>query len=293
MKTTLLVVISCIVTNALSAQLINVSGGGGGRQIVIRNSLFNTKKKYTRTPLKEVPYRVYTFHYHDETILKQRYLPQDLNTVYGDNTGENIVSTNLKDLQDKLDNMNAYIVKNREIDFLEVGATLLDRIKDTRADFDYTNYQREYDFYARTTKALADAKAEKARAEKLQQEQEHERYVIEATAKEKERTRIKDSVDAVKEMAEKYEAAMNEIKAEQEKLALEKELTKKYGSTNAKAIINGHVLLGMTKEMCYLSWGQPYTVNKSTSHGIVTEKWVYDTLQFLVFKNGKVTMINE
>ena len=86
---------------------------------------------------------------------------------------------------------------------------------------------------------------------------------------------------------------MNEIKAAQEKRALEKELTKKYGSTNAKAIVNGSVLLGMTKEMCYIAWGQPYTINKSTSKGIITEKWVYNTLQFLVFKNGRVTMINE
>ena len=291
MKTRLLIVVSCIVTTTLSAQLRNVSGGGGSSNP--ENPLSNLKKKNSRQSLKDIPFRIDTLHYHDESILKQRYLPQDLNAVYGDNTSENIVSTKLRELQDQLDDMNSYILYGSNIDFIKAGETLLDAIKNARADFDYSNYQREYDFYVRINKERAEAKAEKVKADWQKAEKEREQYVIEATAREKERTRIKDSVDDAKEQEEKYHAAMNEIKAAQEKRALEKELTKKYGSTNAKAIVNGSVLLGMTKEMCYIAWGQPYTINKSTSKGIITEKWVYNTLQFLVFKNGRVTMINE
>ena len=264
--------------------------------IVTLTMVFNVgaqpKNKLTGS-LKDQSYKIDTFRYQGETILKQRYPALEVLPTYEDTSSNNRLCIAINSLQEELDNMNSYIVLKSNIDFMQSGERLLNEIKKEGGDFNCKNYQTEYDFYSKINTERATAKAERIKNEQLQREQERQRLEDEATAKEMERTRIKDSVDAAVELAEMRAARLNEMAAAREKKALEKELTKKYGATNAKAIVNGTVLLGMTKEMCYIAWGEPITTNKSIVKGMITERWTYGYTEFVVFKNGKVTMINE
>lgn len=65
--------------------------------------------------------------------------------------------------------------------------------------------------------------------------------------------------------------------AKQKRLA---ELTKKYGSSNAKDLIQGYIRIGMTKEMCRESWGEPDDINKTTTSYGTSEQWVYGYCEF-------------
>ena len=67
-------------------------------------------------------------------------------------------------------------------------------------------------------------------------------------------------------------------------------LIKKYGSNKAKLILDGYVEIGMTKEMCKESWGEPIQINKSTGSWGTHEQWVYGS-SYLYFENGKLTSI--
>ncbi|RQP13892.1 MAG: hypothetical protein EAS52_18525 [Parapedobacter sp.] len=60
---------------------------------------------------------------------------------------------------------------------------------------------------------------------------------------------------------------------------------KKFGATNWKKILEGVVSLGMTKEMCEISWGVPNDINKTITSGVTHEQWVYDD-NYLYFDNG-------
>lgn len=61
----------------------------------------------------------------------------------------------------------------------------------------------------------------------------------------------------------------------------------KFGITNWLKILDNQILVGFTKEMAKLAWGEPDKIN-SASYG---EQWVYDN-QYLYFKNGKLTAFN-
>lgn len=65
---------------------------------------------------------------------------------------------------------------------------------------------------------------------------------------------------------------------------------KKFGLKNFHLILKGVVNLGMTKEMCRLSWGEPKDINKTVLSSKVSEQWVYDE-NYLYFDNGKLTAI--
>jgi len=69
--------------------------------------------------------------------------------------------------------------------------------------------------------------------------------------------------------------------------------TKKYGARITSLIMNQHVVLGMTKDMCLAAWGEPGARNTALVKGTVVETWVYSLGQYLIFRNGKVVMINE
>lgn len=60
---------------------------------------------------------------------------------------------------------------------------------------------------------------------------------------------------------------------------------KKFGLTNWNTILLGKVSIGMSKEMCELSWGKPKDINKTISSGRNSEQWVYDE-NYLYFENG-------
>ena len=65
----------------------------------------------------------------------------------------------------------------------------------------------------------------------------------------------------------------------------------KYGQTNGLLISEGKVKLGFTKAMCKDAWGEPVTINKTTTSYGTTEQWVYYGDSYLYFTNGKLTAI--
>lgn len=62
----------------------------------------------------------------------------------------------------------------------------------------------------------------------------------------------------------------------------------KFGVANWNTILQGKVKIGMTKEMCKLSWGQPQDINETITSGRKSEQWVYSD-NYLYFDNGVVT----
>ena len=88
--------------------------------------------------------------------------------------------------------------------------------------------------------------------------------------------------------------AQKEQKDQTRKAELQKRkasLIKKYGHTNGTLISEGKVRIGMTKEMCRESWGEPEDINKTTSSYGTHEQWVYGYGSYLYFENGKLTTI--
>lgn len=68
------------------------------------------------------------------------------------------------------------------------------------------------------------------------------------------------------------------------------DLTKKYGASNAKLIIDGFVRIGMSKAMCRESWGTPDDINRSIGSWGTHEQWVYGN-SYLYFEEDKLTSI--
>lgn len=71
------------------------------------------------------------------------------------------------------------------------------------------------------------------------------------------------------------------------------EWIRKYGKSNAELIWHNKVRIGWTKDMCLESWGSPKSINKMTGAGGITEQWVYSNDEYLYFKNGLLTTIQE
>lgn len=63
---------------------------------------------------------------------------------------------------------------------------------------------------------------------------------------------------------------------------------KKFGNENWQRILDGKVKIGMTKEMCELSWGKPKSINRTIVSGKISEQWVYSE-NYLYFDNGIMT----
>ena len=64
----------------------------------------------------------------------------------------------------------------------------------------------------------------------------------------------------------------------------------KFDSEAWKLILDGKVKIGMTKEMCELSFGKPKSINETITSGKKTEQWVYSK-NYLYFDNGILTAI--
>lgn len=64
----------------------------------------------------------------------------------------------------------------------------------------------------------------------------------------------------------------------------------KNGRSTWHMIVNGKVKVGMSKELCLLSWNEPKTINKTIVAGGTTEQWVYEE-NYLYFKNDILTAI--
>jgi hypothetical protein len=65
---------------------------------------------------------------------------------------------------------------------------------------------------------------------------------------------------------------------------------KKYGVENWKLILNRKIKIGMTKEMCSLSWGEPQRINETITQYSKREQWVYED-NYLYFENEQLTAI--
>lgn len=63
-------------------------------------------------------------------------------------------------------------------------------------------------------------------------------------------------------------------------------LIQKFGYSNWKLIMQGKVKIGMTKQMCRQSWGEPDDINKTITKNYVREQWVYGNSSYLYFLNG-------
>lgn len=65
---------------------------------------------------------------------------------------------------------------------------------------------------------------------------------------------------------------------------------KRFGKENFNTILQAKVNIGMTAEMCKLSWGRPKSINETITSGNKTEQWVYSD-KYLYFDNGILTAI--
>jgi len=66
------------------------------------------------------------------------------------------------------------------------------------------------------------------------------------------------------------------------------EYRKRFGDENWQLILEGKLKIGMTNEMCELSWGKPKSINETVTSGKKTEQWVYSD-NYLYFDNGLLT----
>ena len=85
---------------------------------------------------------------------------------------------------------------------------------------------------------------------------------------------------------------------EQKRLLLEKrkheaEMISKYGVRIGKLILDNKVIIGMNKEICRLSWGGPYDINRTITKGKVFEQWVYSMGTYLYFENDILVAIQD
>ena len=69
-------------------------------------------------------------------------------------------------------------------------------------------------------------------------------------------------------------------------------LKKEYGEENWKLILKGKVKIGMTKEMCKISWGAPKEINETILEGKKSEQWVFKD-NYLYFDNDILTAIQK
>jgi len=88
------------------------------------------------------------------------------------------------------------------------------------------------------------------------------------------------------------EMAMEETLQAKEKAQRLSSLTKKYGSKNAKDIIDGYIRIGMTKSMCKEAWGDPDHINKTTTSYGTSEQWCYGN-SYVYFEGNKIIAIQD
>ena len=112
---------------------------------------------------------------------------------------------------------------------------------------------------------------------------------------------LKDSTDnlyyADKSSVDMWCNNYNKLKEQEsikraKQIAREQEMCKIYGKSVGKVIARGSVKIGFTTEQCIDAWGDPESINTTTTRYGVEEQWVYGN-QFLYFKNGKLSAIQD
>jgi hypothetical protein len=66
------------------------------------------------------------------------------------------------------------------------------------------------------------------------------------------------------------------------------ELKSQCSPDQLKLIVAGKISLGMTKKQCIFSWGEPSKINRTVTHLVIHEQWVYES-NYLYFDNGILT----
>lgn len=232
-------------------------------------------------------YRTDTFHFEHLFVLKQRYEQRDLMKVPEDNIQERILAANIGYLQGSLDQMNKYIIEEKDVFYNLRGAEGHIRdIKNADPTFDCSLYEQEMNFY----KSISDGRYDAAQL--IKKIEANEKAELEKQ-KEAEERRQKDEENGIGAAIERREDSLEARELNKQIKKEQKDILKKYGPVNGKAINNGKVLLGMTPAMCELAWGQPLGTSKSTTAKGTTEKWIYTKFQYLVFTNGRVSAIHE
>ena len=101
----------------------------------------------------------------------------------------------------------------------------------------------------------------------------------------------------IKEFGEKNAVYLSELNDED--IARFRMLKKKYGASNARAILEKKFYIGWTKEMVIESIGHPFDINRSVGPWGTHEQWVYrlykyiDDSTYLYFENGILTSFQE
>ncbi len=99
----------------------------------------------------------------------------------------------------------------------------------------------------------------------------------------------KKEADQAKAEEEQAKAKERQEKEQQRIQAL----VDKYGESNVNLARQGKVKIGWNKELCKEAWGEPRSVNKTTTAYGVHEQWVYSTSRYLYFDDGILTAIQE
>jgi hypothetical protein len=95
------------------------------------------------------------------------------------------------------------------------------------------------------------------------------------------------------ELQRKKENQARIAELEKEERAYKNNLVRKYGAGNAKLILNGEVRIGFTKAMCVEAWGEPSSINRTTTRYGSLEQWVYGLGSYLYFEGNKLTGIQD
>ena len=69
------------------------------------------------------------------------------------------------------------------------------------------------------------------------------------------------------------------------------DLTQKYGVSNASLILEGKIRIGMTRNMCRDSWGEPNRINTTITTYGTSEQWVYGYSYVYFDEKGQITTI--
>lgn len=89
--------------------------------------------------------------------------------------------------------------------------------------------------------------------------------------------------------------AMKERKDKEYKIHVQNQKRKmiaKYGKYWGNMVAEMQLEIGMTKQMCRDSWGEPQEINRTTTQYGTHEQWVYFTT-YVYFDNGKITAIQD
>ena len=62
---------------------------------------------------------------------------------------------------------------------------------------------------------------------------------------------------------------------------------------NWERIINGQIAVGMTKDECSLSLGNPSSIERMPTHGGMYERWSYDNGEYVIFEDGLLVQFRQ